>query len=257
MESDVLKYSTSNGIATIMLNRPDSLNSFNLALRQDLLKALQMAEADKDIRVIVLKGEGRGFCAGADLGEGLEKDVEAMLVEEYKPFLMAIAESRKVCIAQVHGSAAGIGGALAMVCDYLIMADDAYLYLAFAAIGLIPDGGLTWHMVHAMGYRKAYETIIEGQKIPANECLELRIANQIVPLAELDSAVMERATKIAAGAPLAQAAAKSVLRQVERMNMADAISLEAKVQQPLTESDDCRNAVDAFFRKEKPMFAGK
>ena len=112
MISDVLNYSVEKGIAKIELNRPDSINSFNADLRTDILAAIQTAEKDNSVRVMVFKGAGRGFCAGADLSEGLDKDVEAMLVEEYMPFLLAISESNKICIAQVHGSAAGIGAAV-------------------------------------------------------------------------------------------------------------------------------------------------
>ena len=193
MESEVLEYSVDGAVCTIMLNRPHSLNSFNLALRKDLLAALQLAERSDDVRVIVLKGAGRGFCAGADLSEGVEKAVDQMLEEEYKPFLLAIAESSKICIAQVHGSAAGIGGALAMACDIVVMADDAYLYLAFAAIGLVPDGGLTWHLLHAMGYRRAFETIVEGRKLDAQACLDFGIANELVAPETLDAHVAAKA----------------------------------------------------------------
>ncbi len=257
MISDVLNYSVEKGIAKIELNRPDSINSFNADLRTDILAAIQTAEKDNSVRVMVFKGAGRGFCAGADLSEGLDKDVEAMLVEEYMPFLLAISESNKICIAQVHGSAAGIGAALAMVCDLVVMSEDAYVYLAFAAIGLVPDGGLNWHLLHTLGYRRAFETIVEGKKLTAQECLDAGIANAVVSLDQLDPAVEAKAEKLAKGAPLAQSAAKKILRQMEHLTLEEAIRLEAATQQPLTESEDCRNAVDAFFKKEKPVFRGK
>ena len=225
MLSNVLEYSVTDAVCTICLNRPNSLNSFNHALRMDLLKAIETAEADDAVRVIILKGNGKGFCAGADLGEGLERDIGDELREEYKPFLMAIHNSSKVCIAQAHGSVAGIGGGLAMACDIVIMSDDAYLYLAFAAIGLIPDGGINWHLYHALGPRKAFEVIVEGKRLPAQECLQYGICNEVVPRDALDQAVLERAKKIAKGAPLAQKAVKQVLRQVGHLNLSEAIDL--------------------------------
>ncbi len=257
MQSDVLEYSVSDAVCTITLDRPESLNSFNHELRQDLLMALQTAEASTDIRVIILKGNGKGFCAGADLGEGLDRNIEGELKHAYKPILMAIQSSSKVCIAQVHGCAAGIGAGLAMACDIVIMSEDAYAYLAFAAIGLIPDGGLNWHLYHTLGPRRAYETIVEGKRITSQECLHFGICNEVVPREKLESSVLSRAEKLAVGSPLSQAAVKKVLRQMSTMNLSEAIDLEAEIQQPLTESEDCRNAVAAFFNKEKPVFKGK
>ncbi|MEM7214661.1 MAG: enoyl-CoA hydratase/isomerase family protein [Pseudomonadota bacterium] len=257
MHSNVLDYSVDGPVCTIMLNRPDSLNSFNRELRADLLKALQAAETDSAIRVVILKGSGKGFCAGADLGEGLDRDIGNELREEYKPFLMAIHNSSKVIIAQAHGCVAGIGAGLAMACDIVVMSENAYLYMAFAAIGLIPDGGINWHLYKALGPRKAFETIVEGKRLSAQECLEHGICNQVVPRDQLEKQVRERAEKIAAGAPLAQAALKAMFRGVGDLDLSQAISRESEIQQPLTESEDCRNAIDAFFRKEKPVFEGK
>lgn len=257
MQSNVLIYEKQGSVCTIMLNRPESLNSFSTELRADLLKALRNAEADDGVRVIVLKGAGRGFCAGADLGEGLEHSVEQQLKEEYKPCLMAIRNSSKPFIAQVHGAAAGIGAGFALACDVVIMAEDAFMYLAFAAIGLVPDGGLNWQLYHSVGPRKAFEIIAEGKRITAAECLAYGMCNEVVAPDMLDEAVSARAQKLAAGAPLAQAAVKRLMNEVGQMNLGDAIDLEAEVQQPLSESDDCREAVAAFFRKEKYEFKGR
>ena len=257
MDSNVLDYELSDTICTIALNRPDSLNSFNHELRKDLLAALETAEADPSVRIIILKGNGKGFCAGADLSEGLERDIEDELKLEYKPILMAIQGSTKICIAQVHGCAAGIGAGLAMACDIVIMSEDAFAYLAFAAIGLIPDGGLNWHLYHTLGPRRAFETIVEGKRLTSHECLKHGICNEVVATEDLESAVLARAEKLAKGAPLSQAAVKKVLRQMSTMNLSQAIDLEAELQKPLAESEDCRNAVEAFFKKEKPVFKGK
>ena len=256
MKSQSIIIETDGPIANVILNRPDSYNSMNKSMRMELGSAINSINQNPDIRVAVIKGAGKGFCAGADLAEGVGDAVDKMLLEEYQPFLAAIAESPKPFIAQVHGPAAGIGGALAMVCDQVVMSEDAYLYLAFAAIGLIPDGGLNWHLIHALGYRRAYEAIVEGRKIPAPECLEVGITNKVVPVIELESTVAEKAKRIAAGAPLAQAAAKQLLRQAERMTMREVIEMEANMQKPLTESNDCQNAIDAFFAKQKPVFKG-
>ena len=256
MTSQSIIVETDGPIVHVILNRPDSYNSMNKSMRMELGSAINSINDNRDIRVVIIKGSGKGFCAGADLAEGVGDAVDKMLLEEYQPFLTAIAESPKPFVAQIHGPAAGIGGALAMVCDQVVMSEDAYLYLAFAAIGLIPDGGLNWHLIHALGYRRAYEAIVEGRKISATECLEAGIANKVVAADELENFVSEKAKKLASGAPLAQAAAKQLLRQAERMTMREVIEMEANMQKPLTESDDCRNAIDAFFAKQKPVFKG-
>ena len=257
MQSNVLIYTVNEKICTITLDRPESLNSFNKQLRLDLLKALQEAEADTDIRAIILNGAGKGFCAGADLAEGVEDGVEHQLRNEYKPCLMAIQNSSKPVIAQVHGPAAGIGAAFALACDIVIMAEDAYMYLAFAAISLIPDGGLNWQLYNILGPRRAFEIIAEGKRITAQECLEYGMCNQIVPADELPETVKSRAEKLADGAPLAQAAVKQILRQMENATLSDAIDMEASIQKQLVETEDCKEAIAAFFRKEKPVFHGR
>lgn len=251
-------YESEGAIATITLNRPEVFNAINEEMRKELLLVIEAAEEDALIRIVIIKGNGPGFCAGADLGEGLGKrPVEEQLEYEYKPFLMAIDEGSKIYIAQVHKSAAGIGGALAMTCDFCVMADDANIYLAFAAIGLVPDGGKTWHLLNGMGYSRALQAIIEGRKIPAKECLALGLVNKIVPEDELADATMNWALQLAKGAPLAQRAAKRLLKRVGSLSFGEAITLEAGEQGPLTHSNDCRNGVDAFLSKKKPVFEGK
>ena len=251
-------YEKNQAVGTITLNRPKKYNSFNAQMRREFLEIIGVAENDDDIRVVIIKGSGPGFCAGADLSEGLKANwVEHQLLNEYKPFLLAIDQGEKIYIAQIHKTAAGIGGALAMTCDFCVMEEDAIIYLAFAAIGLVPDGGKTWHLLHAMGYSGALQTIIEGRKINAEECLAVGLANKIVVADELDEVTNNWANELAKGAPLAQKAAKRLLKQIGNLSLSDAIDLEAKIQGQLSNSQDCRNAIDAFLNKQKPVFTGK
>ncbi len=255
---NTLLYETHGAVATITLNRPQVFNAINGEMRKELLAAIERTETDEAVRIVIIKGAGPGFCAGADLTEGLgEREVEEQLEYEYKPFLMAIDQGDNLYIAQVHKSAAGIGGALAMTCDFCVMGEDANIYLAFAAIGLVPDGGKVWHLLHGMGYSRALQAIIEGRKIPARECLSLGLVNRIVPEIELEQTVREWADDLARGAPLAQRAAKRLLKKMRQVSYGEAITLEAEEQGPLTRSQDCRNAVDAFLNKKKPVFEGK
>ena len=168
-----------------------------------------------------------------------------------------MAEGNKIYIAQVHGGAAGIGAAVAMNCDLVCMAEDAYIYMAFAAIALIPDGGNTQLLLNRMGYQKALETILEGARVPANECLKYGIANRVVASDDLEKETMAWAEKLADGPPLAMAAAKRLLRKVGSMTYGDAISAEGLEQNHLLQSEDCANGVAAFFKKEKPVFKGR
>ena len=259
MEFKTVIYATRNRVATILLNRPKAMNAFETQLRLDLRAAIRQAELADEVRVIIISGAGRGFSAGADLQHGIEPydTIEAQILAEYKPFLMAIHNSPKLFISAVNGPCAGIATALAMVCDLTVMADDAYLYQAFAAIGLVPDGGASWHLVHALGYKSALQALVECEKITARDCLELGLANHVVAADELMPFTQSWAEKLAAGSPLAQRYTKELLRKATRLDLPEIIDLEAKAQITTSTSRDALHAVEAFFKKEKPRFEGR
>ena len=187
MSDDVLILEKTGAIATLTLNRPNKMNAFDDALRTAMRRTVARIKDDREIRVVILRGAGRCFSAGADLSAGPVDPASFHLDIDYKPFLTAIAQSDKIWIAQVHNACAGIGAALAMICDFMVMAEDAYIYMAFAAIALVPDGGNTRLLLDAMGYRRALQACIEGRKIPAVECESYGIANKVVPLADIDT----------------------------------------------------------------------
>ena len=137
--SDIVIYAQDGATAIITLNRPDSLNAFTSELRRDLLAALQKADDDDSVRVVILTGEGRSFSAGADLKDGISRSVKDMLLQEYRPVQEKIAAMPKPVIAAVPGSAAGIGLSVALQCDLLIMADNAFMLSPFTTISLVPD----------------------------------------------------------------------------------------------------------------------
>jgi 2-(1,2-epoxy-1,2-dihydrophenyl)acetyl-CoA isomerase len=254
---DLVLVENAGAVVTVTLNRPAVFNAFNAPLRAEFTRCVEAMDADDDVRIVVLQGAGPSFCAGADLSEGMAASVTEQIEREYKPFLMGIALSDKLWIACIHGSAAGIGGALAMACDLAIMDEQANIYLAFAAIGLIPDGGATWHLLRAMGHKRALQTIIEGRKIAAFECEALGLINKVAPAGTANAIAMTWAQELAKGAPRSQSAAKRVLRHGGRLRLQDAITLEAKLQQPLVESEDFREGIAAFFGKRKPQFKGR
>ena len=246
-------------VALVTLNRPDSLNAFNAALRRDLLQAVQEVNEDAAIRVGVLAGAGRAFCAGADLSEvaGDDFDVEKQLNTEYKPILMAIAEAPKPWISAVNGAAAGVGSSFAMVCDLTLMAENAYIYQAFAAISLVPDGGATWHLVRTLGRKRAYELIVSGEKLPAERCRELGLCNRVVAAESLLEEALQWAQELAGKAPLALRHAKAALNFAIEQCVADTISEEARLQAICIASADAREGVAAFTEKRAPQWQGK
>jgi 2-(1,2-epoxy-1,2-dihydrophenyl)acetyl-CoA isomerase len=255
--SDIVRYEQQGAVAVITLHRPEAMNSFNTELRADLAAALERGHNDDSVRVVILTGEGRTFSAGADLKGGIEKDVATMLQAEYRPVQEAIADIPKPVIAAVPGSAAGIGLSIALQCDLLIMGDNAFMLSPFTTISLVPDGGLNWLLVHQLGYRRAFQLSVESERIPADRCVELGLANKAVPAEELMTAAMEWAQSLAARAPLSLAATKKVMRHAADHEWASAYDMEAKFQGELLGSDDNQEGIQAFFEKRKPTFTGK
>ncbi|TCO77660.1 enoyl-CoA hydratase/isomerase family protein [Chromatocurvus halotolerans] len=259
---DTVSVERRGAVALLTLNRPDSLNAFDEALRRDMLAAALAVNADNDVRVVVLTGAGRAFCAGADLTEVSSREeggglnTEAMLNTEYKPAVLAIAEAPKPWISAVNGAAAGIGSAFAMTCDLTVMGRSAYLYQAFAAIGLVPDGGATWQLVRVLGRKRAYEMMISGEKVRADRCLELGLCNRVVDDDALVDAAMAWAEELAEKAPLALHYGKKSLALAAENDLASVISSEASLQHICIDSKDAEEGVRAFLEKRKPQWRG-
>lgn len=256
--SDIVNYEQKDAVAVITLNRPEAMNAFTKELSNDLQLALERAAADESVRVIVLTGEGRCFSAGADLKSGFEgRSVFGKLHYEYRPVFSAIATMSKPVLAAVPGSAAGIGMSLALHCDLMVMADNAFLLSPFTTISLVPDGGLNWLMVRQLGYRRAFQLSVESERIPAERCVELGLANKAVPAEELQQVVLEWAEKLTKRAPRSLEATKKVMRHAIDNDWASTFNMEADWQQALAGSDDNIEGVDAFFEKRAPTFKGK
>jgi len=255
--SDIVKYEQHDAVAVITLHRPEAMNSFNTELRADLAAALQRAHDDESVRVVVLTGEGRTFSAGADLKAGIDKDVSEVLQVEYRPVQEAIANIPKPVIAAIPGSAAGIGLSIALNCDLLIMADNAFMLSPFTTISLVPDGGMNWMLVQQLGYRRAFQLSIESERVAADRCVELGLANRAVPAEELQSAALNWAQQLAQRAPLSLAATKKVMRFAADNDWASSYDLEAELQGDLLGSDDNKEGIQAFFEKRAAKFKGK
>jgi len=249
----------SNRVATITLNSPNTLNALHQKMRLELIDAVQKVEVDNDVRIVVLTGEGRGFCAGADLSEGMRgySSFVDQCAAEYEPWLMAIHNSKKLYVAAVNGAAAGIGAAMAMNCDLVVMAEDAYFYQAFSAIGLMPDGGATWQLLQKLGYHRAIDMAVNAGRLTAEECFRLGLANRVVSPKGLKEEAQNWAEEMADGAPLAQAAVKNLMRKAYSMSYEEVVNQEAIDQSALIQSEDSLNAVSAFFAKKKAVFKGQ
>ena len=248
-------------VALVTMNRPQALNAFDTALRRDILLAAREVNADDAIRVVVLTGAGRGFCAGADLLETPFDDpnwrVDDQLNNEYKPAILAISEAPKPWIAAVHGPAAGISSAFAMACDLVVMAEGAYIYQAFTAISLVPDGGATWQLVRNLGPKRAYEMIATGEKVGARQCLEWGLCNRVAPADSYLQDTMAWAEDLAAKAPLSLRYAKQIVAQATQASLAQTIADEAALQLICVRSEDAREGTSAFVEKRAPVWQGK
>jgi 2-(1,2-epoxy-1,2-dihydrophenyl)acetyl-CoA isomerase len=258
-DSQTLNYSIDERVATICLNKPDTLNAISQLMRHELLETINKLEAMSEVRVVILKAEGKGFSSGTDLSEGLAgfETIHDQIQEEYRPIFMAIANSEKVYMSSVHGACAGIGAGLAMVCDLCVMADNAFLYLAFASLSLVTDGGMSHHLVNAMGYKKAYQTFIECKRITASECLEYDLVNKVVAFEKLEEESLSWATTLANGAPISQKIGKQIMRNVHKVSFEDTFDQESINQTKCMESKDFQGAIQAFFAKKTPVFKGE
>ena len=171
--------------------------------------------------------------------------------------LEAIADIPKPVIAAVPGSAAGIGMSMVLQCDLVIMADNAFLLSPFTTISLVPDGGLNWTLVRQLGYRRAYQLSVESERITAQRCVDLGLANRAVPADELQAAALDWAASLARRAPLSLAATKKAMRFALDHGWDESYDVEAALQGELLGSEDNKEGIQAFFDKRAPEFKGK
>lgn len=248
-------------VGVITMDRPQAMNAFDAALRRDMLLAARELNADDAIRVVVLTGTGRGFGAGADLTETPMSDptwrVDDQLNLEYKPLMLEIYRAPKPWISAVHGPAAGVSSALAMVCDLTVMAENAYIYQAFTAISLVPDGGATWHLVQTIGRKRAYEIIATGEKLAAQKCLDWGLCNRVVADDALLPETLAWAEELANRAPLSLRYAKQAVAEACEADLDQTISVEADLQRICIASEDAGEGAAAFLEKRAPVWKGR
>ncbi|MCK2237212.1 MULTISPECIES: enoyl-CoA hydratase-related protein [unclassified Crossiella] len=253
----------SDGVRTFTLNRPESFNSFTVALKEGLLAALHEAAQDPAVRAVVITGAGKAFCAGQDLKEhiSLLEQGDPMPLEtvrrHYNPMVRAVTGMPKPVIAAVNGMAAGAGASLAYACDLRIAAESAKFLMAFANVGLTADSGASWTLPRLIGYGRAMELMLLAQPIAAPEAKEIGMVNRVVPDGEALSAAQELAARLAAGPTTAYAMLKEAMLTAAGADLEAALETEGRTQAEAGQTTDHREAVEAFVAKRKPTFTGR
>ncbi len=252
-----------NHIGTITLNRPDRLNAFEGVMREELVAATRAIIQHPDVRVIVLTGTGRAFCAGADvdyMGDALgRKDYDAAmaLVLSGGEVVRLLREAPQPVLASLNGPAAGGGANLALACDLRLASEHASIGQVFHKIGVHPDMGGTFFLPRLVGPSKALELIWSAEMIPAARCLELGLVNAVVAHDSLPQETAAWAARLAALPPIAAQAAKDAVYRSERSDLATALELEAEIQLRCFRSEDATEGMAAFREKRTPDFKGR
>ncbi len=260
--SESVLYGKHERIGIITLNRPGKLNAFAGQMRQELAAVVRHAAEDEDVRVIVITGAGRAFCAGADikymreLFENRDRKGFGDLVEAGRDVVTTIRGVAKPVIASVNGAAAGGGANMALACDIRIASDQASIGQTFSRIGLHPDWGGTYFLPRIVGQAKALELIFSARMVDAQEALELGLFNRVVPLADLERVTLDYAAELAAKPPIALALAKKAIYQSDHVSLDLALDNELEHQLKCFQTEDAREGLYAFLEKRSPNFKG-
>lgn len=265
-ELEAVKLEVRERVCRITLNRPEALNAWTPELGLELIAALAWAGNEREVRVVVIEGAGRAFSTGADMkaaaaltadadADGI--DLGAPLRDIFHPAILAVRTLEKPVIAAVSGAAAGIGCSLALAADLVVAAESAYFLFAFAGVGLALDGGASLLLAARVGYGRASEMALLGERVPARDALAWGLVNRVVADDSLDEAVAALAGRLAASASGALAAIKRELNAAVLGGLEAALEREAALQQERGGSADFREGVAAFLEKRPPTFGGE
>jgi 2-(1,2-epoxy-1,2-dihydrophenyl)acetyl-CoA isomerase len=250
------------GVGRLTLNRPETLNAWTAQFGTELKQVVESEAADDSVRAVLVTGAGRGFSSGADLKAGFEPaddgmpDIRKELHEIYHPAIAGLRRLPKPVVAAVNGPAVGIGCSLALACDLIMIAESAFMGLAFVNIGLMPDGGSTAFVPPAIGKARAFQMALLGERVPAAQALEWGLVNWVHP----DDALMDEANalveKLAAGPTSSYVSSKRALNQAIYGDLDAQLDLEAELQHALGRTKDFLEGVAAFAEKRDPEFTG-
>lgn len=263
MAFEHILFSVEDGIARISLNRPETLNSFHEAMHLEMHAALERVANDSSVRVLLLSGEGRGFCAGQDLSDPLVKPADPMpdlapVIERfYNPMLEKLANLPMPTICAVNGIAAGAGANIPLACDFVIAARSAKFIQAFCKIGLIPDSGGTWFLPRLVGMARAKQLAMLGEPLTAEKAHDWGMIYSVVDDDQLQTEAMKLATHFATQPTHGLALTKQALAASQTNDLSAQLELEKQLQSQAGASLDYREGVMAFIEKRPAKFVGK
>lgn len=260
MNLETILYSMSDGIAEIRLNRPHRLNAVTQQLYDELNTALSVAEADRDARVVLLTGEGRAFCVGADLKEhktGRTAFDRRQYLQGEQVVCRRLIELKKPVVAAVNGFALGAGAEIAMASDFILMAESAQIGLPEISIGNFLGGGVTWLLPRLVGLAKARELVFLGERIKGDEAVRIGLANRVLPDDGFVDAARAFAVRIASKAPFSMQLAKEQLNMSAERTLDACLIAELEGMMFVGTTRDWQEGVDAFAEKRKPVFKGE
>jgi 2-(1,2-epoxy-1,2-dihydrophenyl)acetyl-CoA isomerase len=265
MSQPLVEYQTEQHIATITMNDPKTLNAFSTPLKGAIMEALDKADKDDQVRVIVLQGGGNNFSSGGHIGEMLENGMESealvakldFMLREVAEVSLKLRDIHKPIIAKLEGAVAGAGMNLALTCDFRIAADNTKFVQAFVNIGLIPDAGGIYLLNQLIGAAKTTELVMLGDKLKAEDMARLDLVNKVVSAEELDASVNALATRLSQLPAKALASMKHMLNVHAYSGLSEALDLEVEQQVMMAKTDDFREGITAFMEKRKPVYQGK
>lgn len=249
-----------NGICELKLNRPEVFNSFNKTMAIQLQDALDQAEKNEDVRVIVITGEGKAFCAGQDLAEATDPngpELRSIVKDHYNPIIERIRNIEKPVIAAVNGVAAGAGANIALACDITIAKKSASFIQAFSKIGLIPDSGGTFFLPRIIGTQKALALMMTGDKVTAEEAEKMNMIYKAVEDEAFIDEVQKFTTTMAQMPTKGLGLTKKAVNASFTNNLSQQLKVEEELQTQAGQTYDFKEGVNAFLEKRKPEFKGK
>jgi 2-(1,2-epoxy-1,2-dihydrophenyl)acetyl-CoA isomerase len=260
MSSNLIEVKIENNVAWIALNRPEVFNSFNREMALQLQTTLDDCNTNSNVRALVLTGNGKAFCAGQDLKEVTDPELNPgfrkILEEHYNPIIQKIRTIEKPIIAAVNGVAAGAGANIALACDIIVASEQASFIQAFSKIGLVPDSAGTFFLPRLIGFQKASALMMLGDKVTAPEALTMGMIYKIFPIALFEEEVKTLAENLAQMPTKAIGLTKRLLNQSMHNNLEQQLKLESDLQIEASSSNDYNEGVTAFVEKRKPEFKG-